>query len=148
MLVNHFPKLPTEIKLIESPYINFTNVIEDDAHDCDNIDHGIQLLRVEISDALLCLNPPLQSIRATPTRQPPHDHIDIDASSSMGLDLAPPVPKMKQSLGKLRLFTIGYSITNRAQSLPIRGSMTDIFDLSNKKMAEAFGNLLLSQIEE
>ena len=55
---------------------------------------------------------------------------------------------MKRNVGKLCLFAIGYSTTEGAQILPIRESVTDIFDLPNKEMAEASENLLLSQSEE
>ena len=36
-LVKHFPKLSKGLKLLDSPYISFTTVIEDDAEDCENI---------------------------------------------------------------------------------------------------------------
>ena len=81
-----FPKLPTGLKLIESPCVNFTSITEDDIDDCEDIHQGIQLLlRAEISDALVHLDPPPQPIPATPTSQPILVHIEIDGGSIMGL---------------------------------------------------------------
>ena len=37
MLAKHIPKLSTRLKLIESPYVNFTNVTEEDIDDCNEI---------------------------------------------------------------------------------------------------------------
>ena len=46
------------------------------------------------------------------------------------------------------MLTMGYSKKDGPKLLLMRDSMTDIFELSIKEMAEAFGNFLLSQSME
>ena len=99
-------------------------------------------------EILLRIHPPPTTIPAIPTSQ--HlsvTSIDIndDASRSLSPDFVASVSKRRRDIGKVLLLTMGCSKKDGPNLLSMRDSMTDIFELTAKAMAEALGNVLMSQ---
>ena len=77
----------------------------------------------------------------------PPTSIAFDEDFNQVENTTPSVLRLKRNLGKLRLFTLGYTKADGAKILPLRATITELFSLAPKDMSKAFGNQFQSTSE-
>ena len=63
-------------------------------------------------------------------------------------NISPSATQLKQNLGKLRLFILGYTKEDRPNIMPLQPTITELFSLTSKDLSEAFSNQLQSMSKE
>ena len=141
------PKVPKGMTFVDSPHFDLDIVSPDAEEDDDNMAAGIQALKAEATEALLRLNPPPQTIPLTPAGSLPPRDIDFEDPITSE-QTCPKAMRLKRNLGKLRLFTMGYTKDDGAKLLQLRPEIIKLFSLSTKDMTESFSNQLQATSEE
>ena len=108
---------------------------------------GIQALKAEATEALLRLNPPPQTIPLTPAGSLPPGEIDYEDPITSD-QTCPKTMRLRRNLGKLRLFTMGYTPDEGVKLLELRPTIVELFSLGPKDMSESFSNQLQATSEE
>ena len=109
------PKIPKGMTFANSPHFDLDMVPPEAEEDDENMAAGIQALKREAMEALLRLNPPPQTIPLTPAGSLPPREIDYEDPIASD-QTCPKTMRLRRNLGKLRLFTMGY--TRRRSKAP------------------------------
>ena len=146
-LGNLMPKVPKGMTFVDSPHFDLDIVSPDAEEDDDNMSAGIQALKAEATEALLRLNPIPQTIPLTPAGSLPPRDIDFEDPITSE-HTCPKAMRLRRNLGKLRLFTMGYTKEEGIKLLQLRPAIIKLFSLSPKDMSESFSNQLQATSEE
>ena len=135
------------MKFVDSPHINLNFVTAGMEEDDANLLVGIQALKAKVMEALHCLNPTLQTIPPTLTGSLPPAQIDFEEyiTNDNGSPLA---MRLKRNLGKLRLFTLGYTKKDGPKILSLRPTITKLFSLAPRDISKSFSNQLQATSKE
>ena len=108
---------------------------------------SIHALKAKVTEVLHCLDPTPQTIPPTPagSLQPQkNDFEDPITNNTVSLTTM----RLKRNLGKLRLFTLGYTKGDGPKILPFRPKIIELSSLAPKYMSESFSNQLQATSEE
>jgi len=93
------------------------------------------------------LNPTPQTIPPTPAGSLPQAQIDFKEHITNN-NVSPSAMQLKRNLGKLRLFTMGYTKDEGPKILPLQPKIINLFSLAPKNISESFSNQLEATSEE
>ena len=146
-LAKIMPKVPKGMKFVDPPHIDLNVFTADMEEDDDNMSAGIQALKAEATEVLHRLNPIPQTTPPTPAGSLPPQNIDFDDPITTD-NVSPTIMQLKRNLGKLRLFTMGYTSEDGPRILPLRPKIVELFSLAPKDMYESFSNQPQATSEE